>query len=311
MRRTQAPRRAVRAASSRPLIAALALCAAIAVAAPSSGIAAPSTSGRIAITASAVDAAGRPVGDLTASDLKAQIESGGATITNVAHVGAPKQIIVLIDTSATWARGPQKMIWNAQCVTTLAEHLSGSSNFLVLGFNESLSEIYNGPAQAPSIAGRLKEVPRGGESALLEVLKFMGETIAQQGIGERTVLVVVSDGVDTVSRASAKDVVRALGVAGVPLYSLIVMDPSWNAQNLSKLNARAKLADISKATGGTIDTMGPGEVRDATSRIAAMLAGRYRIEIEPGMALKSDTKLTLGARREGVAMFYADHVYRQ
>ena len=309
MCRGKTPKRAARAAS-RPLTALLAVCAVATLATPSWGYA-TAGGGRIAIVASAVDAAGRPVGDLTASDLKAQIESGGATITGVSHVGAPKQVIVLVDTSATWARGPQKMIWNTQCVSTLAEHLGGSSNFLVLGFNENVFEVYNGPAQAPALEGRLKQVQHNGGAALLEVLKFMGESIAQQGIGDRTVLVVVSDGVDTLSGASTKDVVRALGVAGVPLYSLIVMDPSWNAQNLAKLNARAKLTEISKATGGTIHTMAPGEVRDATSRVAAMLAGRYRIEIDPGMAIKTETKLTLGARREGVAMYYADHVYRQ
>jgi hypothetical protein len=309
MSRGSTPRRATRAASCS-LTALLAVCTVAALATPSSGNV-TAGNGSIAIVASAVDAAGRPVGDLTASDLKAQIESGGATITGVSHVGAPTQVIVLVDTSATWARGPQKMLWNAQCVSTLAEHLGGNSNFLVLGFNESISEIYNGPAQAPALEGRLKQMPRKGGSALLEVLKFMGESIAQQGIGDRTVLVVVSDGVDTLSGSSTKDVVRALGVAGVPLYSLIVMDPAWNASNLSKLNARGKLADISKATGGTIHTMGPGEVRDATARIAAMLAGRYRIEIDPGMAIQPETKLTLGARREGVAVYYADHVYRQ
>ena len=146
----------------------------------------------------------------------------------------------------------------------------------------------------------------------MEILKFMGESIVQQRLGDRTVLVVVSDGVDTMSKASTKDVVRTLGVAGIPLYSLIVMDPTWNAQNASKLNAKSKLLDISKATGGVSQAMGPGEVRGATSRIAAMLAGRYLVELDFGVALKSrsEARLQIDASREGVSMFYADHVYQ-
>lgn len=268
---------------------------------------------RIAITVSALDAAGRPIPDLTASELKARIESGGATVTSVSHLGAPKQIVVLLDTSSTWARGPQKMIWNTQCVSTLAEHLAGDSNFVVLGFSDHIVELYNGPAKPPMIERALTNVSRSGESALMEILKYMGESIVQQRLGDRTVLVVVSDGVDTVSKSNTKDVIRTLGLAGIPLYSLIVMDPTWNAQNMSKLNAKSKLLDISKATGGVSQAMGPGEVRDATSRIAAMLAGRYLIEIDPGVAFKSksESKLEIDASREGIAMFYADHLYQR
>jgi len=266
---------------------------------------------RIAVTASALDADGRPVSDLTIADVKAKLESGGATVTSVAHVGAPKQIIVLIDMSATWARGPQKLAWNSQCVATLAEHLAGDSNFVVLGYSDRMMELYNGPAKPPLIEKALTSVSRSGESALLEVLKFMGESIAQQRLGDRSVLVVVSDGVDTTSRVSTNDVIRSLGHAGVPLYSLIVLDPAWNPQSLSKLNAKSKLLDISRATGGVSQAMSPGQVRDATSRIAAMLAGRYRIEIDPGTAIKSasESKLEIDAGREGVAMYYADKVY--
>ena len=79
MRRGRAPRHVARAAS-RLALAALFACALGATALPSSATATAPASGRIAITACAVDAAGRPVGDLTAADLKAQIESGGATI---------------------------------------------------------------------------------------------------------------------------------------------------------------------------------------------------------------------------------------
>lgn len=308
MNRAPAPSRSPRVRAVAAAIAAV-CCTATAPA----GARMPAANDRIAIMAAAVDAAGRPVADLTPNDLQAQLESGGATITEVAHVGAPKQIIVLLDTSATWARGPQKMIWNTQCVSTLAEHLAGASSFVVLGFSDRVVELYSGPADPERIDRALASAPRGGEAALLEVLKFMGESIAQQGIGDRTVLVVVSDGLDTASRASTKDVVRAIGYSGVPVYSLVVMDPAWNAQNEAKLNAKAKLLDISKATGGVSHSMNPGEVRGVTARIASMLAGRYRIEIAPQGALKSrsEAKLKLGARREGVEVYYADHVYRR
>jgi hypothetical protein len=275
------------------------------------GAAPPAGPDRISVVASAVDEDGRPVENLTPKDVEVKLESNGATITSVSRVGAPKQVLVLLDTSATWARGPQKMIWNAQCVTALASQLGGASNFVVFGFSDQIAELYNGPADAKRIEKALEGVPRSGESALLEVLKHMGETIARQGLADRTVLVVVSDGIDTVSRASTKDVVRSLGAAGIPLYSLVVMDPSWNGQNMSKLNARAKLLDISKATGGLSRSMNPGEIGDAATRIASMLAGRYRIEIDPGVAYKAKdgARLSLGAVREGVEIIHADQVF--
>lgn len=267
---------------------------------------------RIQIAVSAVEASGQPVTNLTVSELKAKIESGGATVTGVSHLGAPKQVVVLVDTSSTWARGPQKLLWNAQCVSTLAEHIGSESNFVVLGFSDQIVELYNGPAKSAPIEKALTNLPRSGGSALMEILKYMGETIIQQRLGDRTVLVVVSDGVDSVSKSTSKDVIRTLGLAGIPLYSLIVIDPAWNAQNLAKLNARSKLLEISKATGGVSQTMSPGEVRAATSRIASMLAGRYLIQIDPGVALKSrsESRLEIDASRQGVSMFYADHVYQ-
>lgn len=304
--RSSLPFRPVRSISA----VAAAIAIAVAVVCPArAGTAAGA--GHVAVMASAVDAAGRPVGDLTASDLNAQFESGGATVTSVAHVGAPTQIIVLLDTSATNARGPQKMLWNTQCVVSLAEHLAGNTNFMVLGFSDKVSELYNGTADPKAIGKSLENVSRGGQAALFEVIKFMGETVAQQQVGDHTVLVVVSDGIDTVSKASTSDVVRALGLAGIPLYTCIVMDPSWNESNLSKLNAKTKLQDMSKSTGGMAQVMTPGETKDAAGKIASLLAGRYRIEIEAGgnVKPKGETKLTLGARRDGVSVYYADHVY--
>jgi hypothetical protein len=128
-------------------------------------------------------------------------------------------------------------------------------------------------------------------------------------MGDRTVLVIVTDGIDTLSRAASKDVVRSLGLAGVPLFSVMVLDPAWNGSS-SKLNAKTKLQDISKATGGTTHLLSPGDIDNAAGLIASMMAGRYRIEIDPGVALKGgEARLTVGARREGVALFHADHLY--
>ena len=267
---------------------------------------------RIAILASAVDASGSPVQDLKPTDLLAKVESSGATISGVSRVGAPAQIVVLVDSSSNPSRGPQKMVWNAQCVAALAEQLPTVKNFVVLGFSDHIAEIYSGPANASKIESAVKNAPRAGECALLEVMKYMGDTLMQQGNGDPTILVVVSDGVDTVSRASSKDVIRSVGMAGVPVYSLIVMDPSWSTQNLSKLNARGKLMDISKATGGTSISLNPGEVKKMAGTIGSLLDGRYMVEIS-GVTLKSnsESRLTLDSQRAGIQLYHADFLYNR
>lgn len=295
-----------------------ACCAAALVSLLSSGFAASAGSpdqlrgDKIAIVTSAIDSSGNAVTDLKPVDLLARIESTGATVAGVSHVGAPSQIIVLLDTSATSARTPQKMIWNTQCVTALADQLPPATNVMVLGYSDRIAELYSGKANSAAIDRAIKTVPRAGEAALLEILKYMGDTLAQQGGGNGTIMVVVSDGVDTVSRASTKDVIRAIGLAGVPVYSLVVMDPSWNSQNQSKLNARSKLSDISKATGGTSISVNPGEVKKVAGTIGTLLDARYLVELT-GVTLKSnsESRLTLDAQRAGIELYHADHVYNR
>ena len=224
----------------RRALVAIALCAvALAVGPPASGFG--GQPGKIAVIASVVDAGGNPVKDLAPADLDAKFESGGARITNVSSVGAPTQIIVLFDMSSTNARGPQKMLWNAQCVEALAADLGSSANFLILGFSDNVTPLYEGPGDPAAIGKAIEAKGRGGAAALYEVIKFTGEQVAQQGVGDHTVLVVVSDGIDTASRAGERDVIRALGLAGMPLYTCIVMDPAWNESNFSKLNAKPAL----------------------------------------------------------------------
>lgn len=266
---------------------------------------------RVTVTASALDASGRPVADLTAADLRVQVETGTGTVARVARLGAPRDIVVLLDMSASSLRSPQKMHWNKQCVVSLAGHLAGARNFLVLGYSDRVIELYNGVADPKAVEASLETVTRQGHAAPFEVLKYLGESIAQQGGGDRTVVVAISDGVDNASRADSRDVTRALGIAGIPLYSIIVMDPAWNPESINKLNAKTKLQDIAKATGGASQVLTPGETAAATSKIASLLAGRYLIEIDPAVPLagKAEAKLLLGANREGVEVYSPDRVY--
>jgi hypothetical protein len=57
--------------------------------------------------------------------------------------------------------------------------------------------------------------------------------------------------------------------------------------------------------------MTPGETKEAAGRIASILTGRYRIEIETGALKNKEEKVVLGARREGVSVLHADHVYQR
>ncbi len=105
--------------------------------------------------------------------------------------------------------------------------------------------ICSGDCRGSDAAGRLLALQAAGTTPLFDTLVFGADFIAhRRTAGVKPVLILFSDGDDTVSRASARDALEAVIASNALLYAVDLGNPE-NPSNGSRI-----LQQMSEATGG-------------------------------------------------------------
>jgi VWFA-related protein len=103
---------------------------------------------------------------------------------------------------------------------------------------------------------RLRAVKAAGVTPLFDALTYAADLVSQrQAPGVRPVLIVFSDGNDTISKASARDAVGAAMASGGLLYTIDLNDPKHVTEG------SAVLQQMAAATGGRAFSLQEGAVQ--------------------------------------------------
>ena len=191
------------------------------------------------------DASGAPVSSLKQEDFEV-FEDGTAQKIAVFHRESelPLSIVIAIDTSLS-TRGDQRLELESarRFAHAILRPIDGISLFQ---FSEIVDQITPFTSDVRVIDRAINRVHSGAATALYDTL-YLGSDALLDRRG-RKVMVVITDGGDTVSKTSYQEAVREAQAAEVILYSIIIVPIESSAGR--DIGGEHALIQLSRDTGG-------------------------------------------------------------
>lgn len=236
------------------------------------------------VFATVTDQNGAPVGGLTKEDFRI-LEDGNPQ--NIAvftrESGLPLSILMALDTSLSTKKDlPLELQSARQFARSILRPIDGMALY---EFSDVVNEVLPFTSDMKQIDRGLGRIRVGGATALYDAV-YLGSRALLNREG-RKVMVIITDGGDTVSRTTYKDAVRASQIAETIVYSIIMTPIEASAGR--NLGGEHALIQLSKDTGGkhyyakSIEQLG-----DAFQQISDELRTQYLIAYYPPKKAHSD-----------------------
>jgi Ca-activated chloride channel family protein len=226
------------------------------------------------INATVRDADGRLVTGLSREDFELFEDGDAQTITQFTSERVPISLGVLIDTSDSMF-GPRIKDARAAVERFLFDLLDADDEYFVMTFNHRPHLVTSWTSTPDLVRRALSGVkPIGGTAAYDAVLVSL--PMFAKRSRERGALVIISDGADTASDASLRDLHSALARSDVFVYAVAIDSPASQPIN-TRVNPSA-LREITDDSGGRTEIVRTSEdLAEATARIAEELNHQYLI----------------------------------
>jgi Ca-activated chloride channel homolog len=229
-----------------------------------------------AVTASVRDADGRLVPDLPSDAFTVYEDGEPQVITQFSHDRVPVGLGLLLDVSDSMF-GQRILDARAAVERFLLELLSPDDSLFLMTFNHTphLLTTWTSPGEATTLRGALDTLrPSGGTAIYDTVLTAL--SMIDQRPRDRAALVLISDGADTASDTSLRDLRSALLRTDAFIFAVAIDSPVRQAIN-ARVNPEA-LGEVTNQTGGHTEVVhDTTELTGATARIAEELNTQYVI----------------------------------
>jgi Ca-activated chloride channel family protein len=225
------------------LLVALAACVCSAQEEPSSTVKVSVRLVNVFVTVT--DAHGAPIGNLTKDNFRLSEDGIGQKISVFDKESAlPLSIILAIDTSLSTKKDlPLELASARRFAHSILRPVDGLS---VYQFSEIVDEIVPFTPDLRTIDRGIDRIHVGSATALYDAL-YLGSRALEKRKG-RKVMVVITDGGDTVSKTDYREAVRAAQEAEAIVYSLIVVPVEASAGR--DTGGEHALIQLSEDTGG-------------------------------------------------------------
>ncbi len=178
----------------------------------------------VTVAVNAVDAGGAPVGGLAQKDFRLLEDGKPQEIKFFDKESAtPLSIVLAIDGSESLLRNEKLEMQAARkFVTTL---LRPQDELDVMEFSDTVHEVVSFTNDKKVIERGLETLEKGDATAMYNAIYLASQRLGEtkQGGGRRRVLVLITDGGDTVHGARYQQALEQAQRAGVMVYSLIVI----------------------------------------------------------------------------------------
>lgn len=242
----------------------------------------------VPIPVSVTDTNGRAIANLKLEDFELQIDGKTEEVTEIVRSTTPVRLALLFDNSSSVSQArefekdaairffrqvirPEKdqaALFSVATVTRLEQPLT-----------KNISQLIN------AIENFAK--PEGATALLDGIIQAANYLQDFQG---RRVIVIVSDGEDTLSDSSLEDVVKAIQAANCQVYvvkttdfeNLKITGNRTATSTTRALTAERRMQEISQQTGGTVySPIDEDELNKAFTRISAELSEQYILSYYP------------------------------
>jgi len=226
------------------------------------------------ISATVTDRDGRLIPDVARDAFEVYEDGQLQTISQFSHERVPVGLGVLIDISDSMFG---KRIQDARTAVErfLFDLLDPQDEFFLLAFNHKPRGLTAWTRERNEVRRALDGLRPSGGTAIYDAI-FEALPILDRRTRERAALLIISDGADTASTATLRDVRSSLLRNDVFVYAIAIDSADAKAIN-ARVNVDA-LRDITNQSGGRTEVVrNSADLADATARIADELNNQYLI----------------------------------
>jgi Ca-activated chloride channel family protein len=242
----------------------------------------------VPLPVSVVDAGGRAITNLKLNDFELRVDGKPAEIGDLARSESPIRLAMLFDNSSSVRVARE---FEKDAAVRFFRQVVRPEKDLAALFSVSTTTTMQQPLtrDVSSLVGAIQLFPPPeGATALLDGIAEAATYLAEaQG---RRVIVIVSDGDDTVSDYTLEQTLKAVQIANCQIYVVKTTDfenykrtgiRGGNA-NIRQLAAERRMMELTKQTGGAVySPIDEDELDRAFSQISAELSQQYILSYYP------------------------------
>ena len=169
--------------------------------------------------ASVTDRNGRAIGGMRESDFTVWENGVERRVTNVAPANEPFNLVLLLDVSGSVE---ERMDFIRKAARDFLRTTSPQDRISIISFRDDIQVISDFSTDRAMLSRKLDEIDAGGGTALYDALGYVLSEPLRRLRGERTAIVVMSDGDDNKSFLPFPAILEALLESGALVYPLYV-----------------------------------------------------------------------------------------
>jgi VWFA-related protein len=169
--------------------------------------------------ASVMDRNGRAIGGLSESDFNVFENGIERKVTNVTPANEPFNLVLLLDVSGSVE---ERIDFIRKAARDFLKTANAQDRIAIISFRDDIQIISDFSTDRQMLSRKLDEIDAGGGTALYDALGYVLSNMLKQLRGERTAIVVMSDGDDNKSFVPFPAIVEALAESGALIYPLYV-----------------------------------------------------------------------------------------
>ena len=170
-------------------------------------------------TASVTDRNGRAIGGMRESDFTVWENGVERRVTNVTPANEPFNLVLLLDVSGSVE---ERMDFIRKAARDFLRTTSPQDRISIISFRDDIQIISDFTTDRQMLSRKLDEMDAGGGTALYDSLGYVLSAPLKRLRGERTAIVVMSDGDDNKSFLPFPAILEALLESGALVYPLYV-----------------------------------------------------------------------------------------
>ena len=247
------------------------------------------------------DAQGRPIDGLTARDFVLSQDGRKQKIDVCARMGeagggraTSLDVVLLVDTSDSMLATLRR---SQEAAGRFLTSLPNAQEIIVVFFDQTQRVEHFDREHPEALFDRLKTIPDGGNTALRDAIVFSLRALGTSG--GRSALVLLTDGIDTVSATSQLALDKAVQSTVVTIYP-VAYPASSAGDGPDPQEAVKELSRLAQVTGGRLFKL-PNEqaLPGVLDEIAADLRAQYVLGFAPDTAGSSGRLRKISVRVPG------------
>jgi len=266
--------------------------------------------------ASVTDRNGRAIGGMRESDFTVFEDGVERRVTNVVPTKEPFNLVLLLDVSGSVE---DRIDFIRKAARDFLNTASPQDRIAIISFRDDIQIISDFSTDRQMLSKKLDEIDAGGGTALYDGLGYVLADTLKKLRGDRTAIVVLSDGDDNKSFVPFPAILEAIAESGALIYPLyvpsglvpetsvprpeITMDPTRTRYLTLTTRAHEEGQKLAAASGGVYYPIRHlGELQRAYDDVVVQLRTAYTITYASNSTPSGHRRVRVRANREGASV---------